>query len=81
MFTRVSLTFWLLLVPLGACGGSSSETPFPLEPDLRREAIGGGPRREVVFSGRDRSDAGAEEAEPSDQERAPATWGEPRPSE
>jgi hypothetical protein len=42
-----------------ACGGSSSETPFPLEPD-RRETKGAA-RREVVFSGAE-GDAGAEES-------------------
>ena len=40
-----------LLAFLTACGGSSSETPFPLEPDLSR--LDGGPGAEsryVVYS-------------------------------
>lgn len=41
----------VLLALLTACGGSSSETPFPLEPDLSR--LDGGPSAEsryVVYS-------------------------------
>jgi len=36
-----------------ACGGSSSETPFPIEPDFARMDAGGPPQSEyVVFTGR-----------------------------
>jgi hypothetical protein len=77
MSTPVSLALGLSVLVLGACGGSSSETPFPLEPDLRREVSAGAPGRQVVFSGSDRADAGSsDEPEDLDQERAPATWGQ-----
>jgi hypothetical protein len=46
---------------VAACGGSSSETPFPLEPDLGRMGDGGPPSNAhyVVFTG-GRRDAGKE---------------------
>ena len=52
-------TTWLIpagLIALGACaacGGSSSETPFPLEPDFARMDAGGPPANAhyVVFNG------------------------------
>lgn len=51
---RVALSVLVLclLVPAGGCGGSSSETPFPLEPDLSR--LDAGPSSQphyVVYSG------------------------------
>jgi hypothetical protein len=81
--------FPLLLVALGAasCGGSSSETPFPVEPDWRREAKNAGPQREVVFSGEqtEPGDDTSEEPDEGEPGEAPGTWGEsesdaPRPS-
>jgi hypothetical protein len=61
--------FVLLAASLGACGGSSSETPFPLEPDLSR--LDGGPSgqgRYVVYEGRGKvePEQGAEGQEPAE---------------
>jgi hypothetical protein len=81
MSMRAMVAFGLSLLAIGACGGSSSETPFPLEPDLRRESSGSAAGRQVVFSGRERADAASDEPEPPDHERAPSTWGEPERSE
>lgn len=56
------------LLSLGSCGGSSSETPFPLEPDLSR--LDGGPTgqaRYIVYSG--------------DKQRSPEGEGTPQPEE
>lgn len=67
-----------LLIALGAasCGGSSSETPFPVEPDWRREAKNTGPQRELVFSGeRTKSEDESEETGEPDPGEAPGTWG------
>jgi hypothetical protein len=43
-----------LVLAQSACGGSSSETPFPIEPDFARMDAGGGPPQTqyVVFTGR-----------------------------
>jgi hypothetical protein len=65
------------VLTLSACGGSSSETPFPLEPDFRREKAAAGPGRQVIFSGR-QEDASAEPGEPgagSEEQPAIPTWG------
>jgi hypothetical protein len=63
-----------LVLTQSACGGSSSETPFPIEPDFARIDAGGPPRADyVVFTGRGgearkmSEDAGA----PSDDEPPP----------
>lgn len=42
-----------------ACGGTSSETPFPLEPDFARLDAGGPPKAAhyVVFTGEESADA------------------------
>ncbi|MEB2312847.1 MAG: hypothetical protein OZ921_09655 [Sorangiineae bacterium] len=68
----LSRGLWLsaLAVTLVACGGSSSETPPPLEPDLARLAPPSSP------GGREPADPSA--AEPADDElveAAPSTWG------
>jgi hypothetical protein len=67
----------VLAAALPACGGSSSETPFPLEPDLRRETRAQSSEREVVFSGRGAADAATDESEDLFDESSPArpTWG------
>lgn len=86
MFLRRALPLAAVVVAASTgCGGSSSETPFPLEPDFRRQPASGAAERQVVFSGRD-EDAGAgdEELEPSgERSPAPSTWGgsdeEPQP--
>ena len=64
-----------LVAAFAACGGSSSETPFPLEPDLSR--LDGGPNaqsRYVVFTSKrakpetesdDRDEANPEPEEPA----------------
>lgn len=62
------------------CGGSSSETPFPLEPDFSRERAASEPGRHVVFSGREQEpgETGEEiETIEDDDPDAPArsTWG------
>jgi hypothetical protein len=74
----------LLLLASGwltACGGSSSETPFPLEPDLERLEGKPATRYIVVSEGRRAGDAGVE-SEPTEQAEPPAepaapTWGAP----
>jgi len=46
------ITLCVLSLSLASCGGSSSETPFPLEPDLSR--LDGGANAEpryVVYGG------------------------------
>lgn len=66
---------WLALLglsaALSACGGSSSETPFPLEPDLARLGDGGPPTgaRYVVFTGKPRADAGTGSGDEGEGER------------
>ncbi|MBI3199907.1 MAG: hypothetical protein HYZ29_00105 [Myxococcales bacterium] len=70
--TACALSAFVLLAWLTACGGSSSETPFPLEPDLSR--LDGGPSAEsrfVVYTSKQKkkadveaSDEGAPEPEP-----------------
>jgi hypothetical protein len=69
-----------LVLALGpACGGSSSETPFPVEPDFRREAKNAGPSRELIFSGAESDGGGGdvEGDEPPTPESGDAvqTWG------
>ena len=62
---------------LTACGGSSSETPFPLAPDLSRLEGKPATRHIVVSEGR-AADAGPEpspEPDQPDAAPAPATWG------
>jgi len=73
--TRISVSFWFALagIGLGACGGSSSETPFPLEPDFGHMDAGGPPSdtKYVVFSGSAPSnagDSGAATPEPAPEE-------------
>jgi hypothetical protein len=68
-----------------ACGGSSSETPFPVEPDWRREAKSSGPSRELVFSGAEgESDEEGDEPLEAEPGEAAPTWGgteaEPEPA-
>ena len=68
--------FFALVVLIGvatsACGGSSSETPFPLEPDSRYLAEGGPPSgsRYIVFTGA-KKDGGADSAKSPDDEENP----------
>jgi hypothetical protein len=73
-----------VIAALGACGGSSSETPFPLEPDphlLKPDPAGSSSY--VVLPGKSR----APEPEPAEAEPLPEqpTWGgsktkdEPKP--
>lgn len=66
-----------------ACGGSASETPPPLEPDLSRAAQGApASGRYVVITPRARSQRAKEpEANVDDNGEAPATWGEGEPVE
>ena len=75
---RSSLVLVALLVVHGGCGGSSSETPFPLEPEFEKQSASA-PKRQVVFSGRD-SDAAEEEVDEAETDPGagppPAdTWG------
>jgi hypothetical protein len=61
---------------LASCGGSSSETPFPLEPDLSR--LDGGPSgqaRYVVYTGEKSKPAPAGD----DDRREPSETVEPEP--
>lgn len=68
----VPLLLAALTLGSSACGGSSSETPFPLEPDFQRMDAGGPPSgtKYVVFSGTSASaeDAGTTIAEPDEGE-------------
>jgi hypothetical protein len=80
--TRHGLSIAMALaLALAACGGSSSETPPPLEPDPRGFHYAG-----VSATQRDDSDAGpqttASDADDDDKPRAPAraTWGASKPS-
>lgn len=77
MHVFVGIIAAVFLVALGACGGSSSETPPPLVPDLTRPAPKGSPTETSS------SDApgewkvtvtGGEEIETIEPE-APSTWG------
>lgn len=61
------------LAALSGCGGSSSETPFPLEPDLSR--LDGGPSsqaRYIVYSG-------GKEGTDKDNDKAQEEASEPQP--
>jgi hypothetical protein len=64
---------WLGLLGLSSCGGSASETPPPLEPDLR------GQRQTGAAHTQERSEVPAtDEGTDSGEEGAvspPATWG------
>ncbi len=56
---------------LSGCGGSSSETPFPLEPDFAR--LDGGPSRQanyVVYTGKQKPESETSPA-PADSTRSP----------
>lgn len=61
------------LLSLASCGGSSSETPFPLEPDLSR--LDGGPTgqaRYIVYSGDEQPKPEPPEREAPDEAPPPA---------
>ncbi|MES1172981.1 MAG: hypothetical protein ABUL62_01540 [Myxococcales bacterium] len=72
----------LALGTLGACGGSSSETPPPLQPDPKGFHYASVPPPPAVAEG----DAGgvpmASDLEDDEKPRAPgrATWGSPKPT-
>ncbi len=71
LYCRHGLVALLLLLP--ACGGSSSETPPPLEPDFDRA-----PAQAASGDGRVMRDDESPGAQPGSDdvvEAAPATWG------
>ena len=77
-----------LFAVLPACGGSSSETPFPIEPN-RAELIRGGPLRQaryvVLGGGQPDADGGIIEREQISSEPTPvstvrSTWGGETPA-
>lgn len=67
-----------ILVSLVRCGGSSSETPFPLEPDLAMLDAAGPPQGSefVVFTGQS---AEPEPEPPPERTRQPIPEPEPEP--
>lgn len=70
MRTTSLLLTGLVALASVACGGSSSETPFPLEPDFARLDAGGPPANAhyVVFNGAKPDDREQEaDAAPPDQ--------------
>jgi hypothetical protein len=71
-----ALSAGLWLAP--GCGGSSSETPFPLEPDTR-SSEDRAPNRYVVVANGQRAGEPAPAQEPTDEAEppAPSTWGTP----
>jgi hypothetical protein len=77
-----SLVAVLMFGVLGACGGSSSETPPPLQPDPKGFRYASVP----VSASVEGSDAGAlsgpNELDPEEKPRAPAgsTWGATKPA-
>ena len=73
-----TLAFATLPLLLGACGGSASETPFPLEPDRATlRAAAASERGTTALPG-----AGEDDAPPideADELPAPDTWGGSKP--
>lgn len=73
--SRVAISVLALcpILCLAACGGSSSETPFPLEPDLSR--LDGGPSgqsRYIVYTGeKQKPEPGAEREAPPEASEEP----------
>jgi hypothetical protein len=68
---------WAAAAVLAGCGGSSSETPWPLEPDIRFARAQGKQASATPKESDDTSAAGAPNAQPDapSEHDFPSTWG------